>query len=364
MNIKKSKVFVGPSNTSGNATYIANALRQVGVEAYSFEFSNLKHPFGYKTDFLIPQIVRRKNNIIIKLLKNRFTLRPLNATLRLFFFFRLIILFDTFIFISTKTLFRNKLDLRLLKFFNKKVVFRFCGCRERNPLDPLNQEKAGFCSSCKDLKLQMNCLCNRLEQKKSLIKMIEKYSDIIFTHKDTSGFLTETKKQFPVFHIFSNEKNDNVLDKFNEHKIIITHFPSNRLLKKSSFVDNVVMSVLQKYDYVEYFSERLLNDEVLVQLSKSHILIDQFTHYHGLLAVEGMANGCVIVGRISQWFKNERPSLPIINTEPEQLYDTIEGLINSRERMKLIAQKGLCYYKNFHSPIKVGELYKKIVGLN
>ncbi|WP_234408590.1 hypothetical protein [Marinilabilia salmonicolor] len=128
----KLRVFVGPGNTAGNAHYIARSLRSVGVRATGYCYH--VHEFGYAADRVIPQFRSLKRKGIVKLVNNRFVLRPVNAVIRFWFFLSVLFRYDLFYFISPITFFENHRDLAILKFFGKKNCLFFPRlCREKSP---------------------------------------------------------------------------------------------------------------------------------------------------------------------------------------------------------------------------------------
>lgn len=358
------KVFVGPGNTAGNAKYIAEALRTVNVYAKSYSYT--RHPFGYTCDFdniLIKW--RGKRNILQKIFINKYSLKYINSIIRLVLFVYSINKYDVFIFISPITFLEKNKDLPILKFFNKKIAFFFPGCCERDPQDEINSQKDSICSKCTDISKQNYCLCNKRNEKRNFVQYLEKHSDIIFSFKDTAGFLINPYNVYPIYVITREVKTRNLLDKYADNTIRIIHFPSNELLKGTKYVKNIIPKLKKKYgDKIDFFSEQLPHNKVLEKLEESHILIDQFNGGYGLLGVEGFARGCVVIECISKWFEEDLPDLPCININPENIEEKLIWLIENPDQMKKIAQKGIEYYKKYHTPEAVGNYYKKILKLN
>ena len=357
--MKKNKVFVGVNNIAGMASSTANALKKVGISAQSFSFK--KHPFGYACDnediLYIPRINR---NFIAKIFINKYTI-PFFRRIQYFnLLAKSIFQFDTFIFISTDTIFLNQADLPILKFFNKKVSFMFVGCPERNPFDIYNSQNGSPCSICKDTSLKEYLKCDNPEKKSKRIKNVEKYADVIFSQRDTLGFLTDLDKIKHTYILSENEGDFNE-EKFNRKKIKISHFPSHKQIKGTKYVDKAIKNLSDLN--IEYFSRKVSNDEVKRELKDTSILIDQFNHGHGLLSVEAMSFGCVVICRTAEWFRNDYPGLPIISCKPEELTSVLKKLIKDREKMKKIAKNGLKYYKKFHSMEAGGLYYKKTLRL-
>jgi|ERR1035437_4036521 glycosyltransferase involved in cell wall biosynthesis len=364
----KSKVFVGPGNIAGSAMYVAKSLRFVGIDAKSFSYN--PHPFGYPCDYdnilyKNPFVEPLKRSLFQKLAINRYTLRIIWAIQKLFLFSFALLKYDTFIFISYETFFNNNKDLWLLKLLKKKIAFLFVGCPERDPRDIINQTDRGICSFCQDKKMQKNLHCYNGNKKKKKIESISSYADIIFAHRESTSFIIDKSKIRSFFCVTDSQIDvTTISNKFNNlNHLIITHLPSNTLLKGTSIVE-IAIKGLRNIGYeFQYFSDHVRHSEVESILEKTHILIDQFSAGNGLLGVEGMANGCVVICRTSKWFREDFPELPLVSCEPEELVDTLIDLIKNREKMLSIALKSFEYYKKFHTPEVVGKYYKNALHL-
>lgn len=362
--MSKNKVFVGPGNIAGNAMHVAKSLRVVGINAKSFSYNS--HPFGYPCDhdnilFVNPF---KSRNFYQKITVNKYTLNIIWTTQKIALFTWAVLRFDTFIFISHETFFKNNCDIGLLKFLNKKVIFLFVGCPERDPKDLINLKDGGYCSFCKDIVLQKSLHCFD-EKKRNKIKYLSNKADIIFTQKDTISFISDKSKVRPFFCISDSQiSKEDIIKKFTNVKLpIITHLPSNKLLKGTSIVKKSIETLSKQNYQFQYLSEFVTNNEVETILKKTHILIDQFSVGNGLLAVEGMSYGCVVICRTSSWFKKDFPELPFISCELNELNDVLKDLIVNNEKMLGIALKSFEYYKKFHSSEVVGNYYKKTLNL-
>ena len=367
--MSKNRIFVGPGNIAGFAMYVANSLRFVGLSAKSYSY--IEHPFGYPCDhdnILIknPFENTKTKSFLKKIVINRYTLNTIHSIQRLFLFTYAIIRYDTFIFISHETFFRKNKDLIFLKYLKKKIGFIFVGCPEREAKDILNMTDGGFCSFCKDYTMQNSLYCFDAERKGTKIKFISKYSDIIFSHRDTTSYIVDKSKIRPFYCItYSNITLREINAKYqNIEQIIVTHLPSNKLLKGTDYVELSIIE-LKKLNYkIQYLSDRINHSEVEKILKKTHILVDQFAIGNGLLGVEAMANGCVVICRTAKWFREDFPELPLVSCEPEDLTKTLIDLLDNPEKMLNIALKSFEYYKKFHTPEVVGNYYKKTLNLS
>lgn len=359
--MNKKSIFIGLENVAGNIYHIANALRTVGVDAKSYSFK--QHSFGYQQDVLL-KLWRpnKKHKLFQKLYINKYTIKWVNAFLRFYYFLSLLDKYEEFFFVSRFTFFKNNTDLKILKLLNKKTYIFFTGCPERDPYDQINNRDGGICRTCDDEGKKKFCKCYQPRIKEKMIRNIEKHSEIIFAHRDTTGFLFDREKVKKIY-LISESMSDDTNNKFsNIVKINIAHFPSNRLLKGTKYVEAAIEEISNKK--IKYISKRVQNSELLKILEKTHILIDQFGPGPGLLAVEAMSRGCVVICRLAKWFKEDYPDIPIVSCEPEELKEVLEDLINNPEKMKSIAHQSIQYYKKYHTPEAVGNYYKKILNLH
>lgn len=366
--MKNNRIFVGPGNIAGGAMYIAKSLRIIGINAKSFSYRN--HPFGYPCDYeniLMNNPFNKPNrrNHFQKLYINKYSLRTIWGSQKLVLFTYALFRFDTFIFISHETFFTNNNDLWLLKLLGKKIAFLFMGCPERDPRDIINQTDGGFCSFCRDKEKQKSLNCYNGDKKRKKIEKISKYANIIFAHRDTTSFIQDKNKiktAYCITDLSINKKE--IINKYKKkEEIFISHLPSNTLLKGTYSVLKAINNIREKGYKFQFFSDRINHSKVNDILKRTHILIDQFSYGHGLLAVEGMANGCVVVCRTAKWFKADFPELPLVSCEPEELTEVLVDLIKNPEKMFGIALKSYQYYNKFHSPEVVGYYYKDILQL-
>lgn len=242
----------------------------------------------------------------------------------------------------------------------------FVGCPERDPNDEVNQTDRGMCSICEDWNMQTFLNCYKGDSKERKIGYLSKKADYIFSHRDTNSFILDKSLIKPFYCIADSPfGKEEIKAKFKEDKqIIITHLPSNKALKGTKYVERSIMDIKALGYNIQYLSDGLKHTQVQKILQKTHILIDQFSIGNGLLSIEGMANGCVVICRTAKWFREDFPGLPLISCEPEELTKTLIYLLENHENMLDIALKSFEYYKKFHTPEVVGRYYRDILGLN
>lgn len=358
--MKKSRVFIGTINTANQAKGFSEALRSVGIKADFWSGSNSQHPFGYGTDKVMKFL--KDSPPSFKIFGKNIFYFVNNYFLRFLYFIKMLFSYNTYIFFSPSSILRNNRDLPILEFFKKKIIFVFCGCTERDPsFDESNPD--WICNRCKDKEKQEKNLCNNLNSKKELVKYFEKKSNYIISQDDSAAFLKEKKGIW--FYIFTDKpKPKKYLKKYNNKKIKIAHLPSNPLLKQS----HIIVPVLKRLEN-ENKAEIILKygiwsrEKILSTLENSHILVDQFLPGYGVLGLEAMARGCIVLNRNDDWFLKNVPESPVYKTSADTLYDDLVYLIEHREVLKEYAEKFIKFYYKYHTPEVLGKFYKEKLGL-
>lgn len=354
--MKKSNVFIGPVDVANISMSFAIGLKSVGIKSTFYSYQQSSHEFGYKTEKVIPQydwefrLFGKKPIVLI------------NLIVKYLFLMYVLLKHNTFIFISPHTLLRNHFDLKLLSFFNKKIIFLFVGCHERQ-LDFLNNNPEYICNRCTDTLKQKICLCDNLVIKKQRIQLFEKYSNYIVAQDDSAGYL---KKISPIwFHLIMEEPiQKNYLSKHKNTKIRIVHFPSNSLIKLSHLIIPVMKEIETEFENIEIvIKSGIPHSEVIEELEQAHIVIDALGLSYGMLAIEAMARGCVVVVGEMDFINNRIPDLACIGATARNLKSKIIDLISDRNNLLKIAEKSITFYENHHTPVVGGNYYKEKLNL-
>ena len=345
----KSKVFIGPQEIANLAKSFSDALRTQNIYADFVTYSTSSHPFGYKADKIL-------------YLFKKPPVKGLNRLLRLFYFIEMLFKYNTFVFLSPKSLLGNNIDLPVLRAFRKKIVFIFTGCSERPPDFDIDNPNF-ICNRCKDDNWKKMFHCKDIPKKKAIIHNLEKYSDYILSQSDSAGYLEKIEPSW--LHITTaNPPEKDYLKKFEEKIITITHLPSNPLLKQS----HIIIPVLKKISGLPGTNVIIKDgiwerNKLLEVLDKTHILVDAIGLGYGMLGVEGMSRGCVVLNSCDEWFRKQVPEAPIYSTSAETLYDDLIFLLKNLNVMKDYARKSIHFFKKYHSPEAAGKYYKEKLNL-
>jgi hypothetical protein len=153
----------------------------------------------------------------------------------------------------------------------------------------------------------------------------------------------------------------------NKIPIIITHFPTDRILKGTEFIEKVFTRINNemKGNVICKIIENVTNSEILDELEKTHILVDQlFLGYGANLAVEALARGCIVFERLDDNYLREYPDNPYYNTSKETLYnDLLDALYFEKSHLIEISKKSQDFYYKYHTPNNIGAYYKKILKI-
>lgn len=152
----------------------------------------------------------------------------------------------------------------------------------------------------------------------------------------------------------------------NKKAIKVIHAPTNRSFKGSVYVE-AAMKELQKNSNVVYQGiERMSHNEAMKAYMEADIVIDQLMcGTYGMLSVEAMAMGKVVVAFIREDVKQHFPSgLPIVNARPEALYDVLLQLSKNPGRLVQIGRDSREYVMRYHEAATVTEklcsIYQKL----
>jgi hypothetical protein len=345
----RAKIFIGPLEIANVAKTLADAFRTQKIKADFYTYSNSLHPFQYKTEKIL-------------FLDNKSPVKGLNRLLRLYYFIKLFFKHNTFIFLSPESILSKNFDLPILKFFRKKIIFIFTGCAERDPLFQPNNPDF-ICNRCEDLSWQAMFRCNEQNIKRKKVEKFEKYSTFIISQPDSAAYLS--KKKVIWFYIpVEHPPAQNYLSKFEQDKIVISHLPSNPLVKQTHIIVPVLNRIASEFD-VEIIIKNGIweRDKILSVLDKTHILVDALGLGYATLAIEGMSRGCVIMNSFENWFKINVPDAPIYGTGSKTLYNDLVNLLNNRALQLEYSKRSIEYYNKYHTPEAVGEFYKSKLEL-
>lgn len=336
------KVLHAPENIAGQASILAKAQRELGIKADVLVFDQNK--FNYEYTINLSLSGRTKITGIF---------------LQIFNFIRCFFKYDIFHFHYGGSLLPRNLDLPILKFFGKKTVMHYYGSDIRQSDIAMNYVYFKTLD-------ELHKIYPEKEDKYKLrkIKENEKYVDI--TIVDDYPLLLYSPNSV-VIHMAIDLSKFEFTGSENRNKMIkIVHAPSHREKKGTMYILPVIEKLLnEKYDIDFILLENRTNNEVIEICKNSDIIIDQLLlESYGVFLIENMAFGKPVLCRIDEKLMKYYPDIPILRSDPDNIYDNLKLLIENPDLRKELGEKGRKYVEENHDSKKIAkqvlEIYKSI----
>ena len=134
-------------------------------------------------------------------------------------------------------------------------------------------------------------------------------------------------------------------------KPLVLHAPTNPEFKGTVYVEDVIQKLQTTHEFEYKRIEKMSNEEALKLYEDADIIIDQILcGSYGLLSVESMALGKPVITFIRPDLLNTfPPELPIVNANPDNLYDQVKLLLENpilRQHLGLLGRKYVTTYHN------------------
>lgn len=249
-------------------------------------------------------------------------------------------------------------DLPLLKRLGKGIVVTYQGddarqgdfTRANFAINMANEVEYGYYSPASD------------QHKRWRIARFAAYADRIFAlNPDLLHVLPPQAQFLPYSHIDLREWTPVYTAGVAPKKPVVLHAPSHRGAKGTRFVLDAMARLQQEGVELEFILvEGLSHAEARKLYAQADLLIDQvLAGWYGGLAVELMALGkpvmCYIREEDLKFIPAQmRTELPIINTTPATLYDTLKLWLTTRQpELATVGQRSRRYVENWHDPLKI-----------
>ena len=333
------KILHAPDNICGQASVISRAQRALGVKSDVLVFNQNVRNYECDTNFNL----NKKPRVI------RLILQAIN-------FIRCLFKYDVFHFHFGASLLPYNMDLPILKLFKKKIVMHYWGSDIRQ----LNIAVDYTHFSMDELK-EIYPNAND-DKKREKINMINKYVNLsivgdyfLLPYSPNSVVVKQAIDLTNFPFIGCNSKNKNIK---------IAHAPTNRKIKGTKYILPVIERLKKEGCSIDFILiENKPNEEALEMYKEADIIIDLLLEEsYGILAIECMALGKPVLCRIGDKFIKYYPNLPILNTNPDNLYDNLKLLIENPELRRELGIRGREYVVKDHDSKKIAkqliELYK------
>lgn len=336
------RVLHAPVDIAGQASTLVLALKELGIEADLLIFDKKYSMRFYDINLSLSEKTMIEKHFV--LLSN---------------FIRCLFKYDIFHFHFGQSLLPANLDLPILKLFGKKTIMHYWGSDIRQADIAMNYL---FFKALDELKNVYPEEADKYKLKK--MKRIEKlvnitiigdYPYLVFSPK--SVVLKQVLNISKIHFIGCENKNE---------RIKIIHAPSNRVIKGTKYVLAAIERLKEeKYNIDCILIEKQSNADLLEICKDADIIVDAILmESHGIFSMEGMALGKPVLCRTDEKFLKYYPGLPILRTDPDNIYENLKLLIENPDLRKELGEKGRKYVEEIHDSKKIAkqliELYRNL----
>lgn len=342
MKVKDLRVIHLPFITGNSAWYLSKYERKFVNRSEVAYFSFLNKEVLYnELNYDIRVVFSNKYMAILSILK---------------FYLWAIFKYDIFhfnagsaLFISNKNKFIDFLDIKLLKFFKKKIVFTYQGSGRLKStfisrIDRFDEVYFGVFDDTDDESVR-----------KRRIDLVNRYSDLIYSTNPDLLYNFDSKKS-----VFRPYTKMDLLKPFNKkfnEKLKIIHFPTNKKAKGTDFIIRAFNELRDEgFNFDFLCVSEINNSEVRYIMRESDILIDQLLiGWYGGVAIEAMNFGVPVVAHINEHDLKFIPhemaeDSPIIKADLITFKTVLIDLINNPYKLSDISKKGFDYLIKWHNP--------------
>ena len=262
--------------------------------------------------------------------------------------------YDMVVFIYASSFLPGFIDLPILKLANKRIVSIFCGSDIRYWYAyKMEMEAHGVGKEYKafteELKIRPNR--KRYAEQARKVRIIEKYADLILSQPDMAQLQSRPYMRLNIpldMSRFEPSQPQREIPR-------IIHIPSNRGIKGTSIIIEAVSQL--KREGVQFHFEMFENiphDQVLFQLQKADIVIDQLlSHTVATFALESLASGKVVLARYRQAYSQVPAECPVVNIDQYTLVQELRRVIQDQDLRNKLASMGPDYVDKYHNHIAV-----------
>jgi len=327
---RKLRILFAPSEVCGQMQLLAEHFRLRGHEALAVNYGE-PHPFAQPND---RNLCLSKKSRLARFLRS------------LAFAMWAIPRYDVFHFFYGRSLVPGYLDLPILRRMKRKIVVHFRGSDVRSPRWLRRVVEPRLAGLPEDANLARST-----PRQLRTIAVWRKYAD------RTLVSIPELKEVVPEAQVFQQSID---LARWSpvpaprrviqDQPVVIAHVASKRRLKGSDHVISAVRQLQSEGLQVELdLVENVPSEQVKLRVAKCDIGVDEVIQgSYGNVAIEMMATGRPVVARLCEWYRDERPDLPIVNADPLSLADELRRLVVDLRCRLDIGQRGRRYVERCH----------------
>ncbi|HMM95715.1 glycosyltransferase [Phycicoccus sp.] len=145
---------------------------------------------------------------------------------------------------------------------------------------------------------------------------------------------------------------------------VVLHAPSRASLKGTAFVD-AALSTLHDEGVVDYRRiEKVAPEAMPGLIAAADIVLDQFAiGSYGVLAVQALAAGRVVVGHVMPEVREAVGELPITEAAPDTLEEVLRDLLADRDGARAQAAAGVSFVRETHDGRRAAQVLHEVLGV-
>lgn len=334
------RILHAPANPAGQATIISRAQRELGAKSDVLVFN--QKVFGFDVDYNL--------NIDERPWGTRILVKKWN-------FLKLARKYDVFHFHFGRSLLPLSLDLSLLRMMGKKTVMQYWGS------DIMQFDLAKKYTLLTDEALrQIIPGLDDEKQRKKIAKINKKVKMSLIGDYSLLPFSPNSRVVRQALDISKLP----FVGCEPKKEVNIVHAPTNRLIKGTDKILATIDRLKNEGAKVNAVLVENMPHEAAIEAFKSADIVvdDVLQGPYGLVAMECMALGKPVLGRIDQHFAGKYEDLPIVNSNPDNLYDNLKELIANPHMRVELGKKGRAYVEANHDAKAIAgqllEIYKSL----
>jgi glycosyltransferase involved in cell wall biosynthesis len=332
------RVLHAPAEIAGQASILAQALRDLGVEAHSLAYNpgfpqyqaDETHPY----DGMSP--LPRYAGYLKSLARHAGR-------------------YDVYHFHFGRTLIPpHNPDLPLYHALGQKVVFHYHGCDIRNRAYMLATHTHATCTEC-------DPFCHPQRQK-VILSSAQRFADAELV---STPDLLESAPRARHLPVAAEMARYPFALSTGAPKVVL-HAPTNRLIKGTRYVENAYQALAPTFPSVRFeVVDRIPWSGLRDRMAESDVVVDQlFMGWYGMVAVEAMAMGKPVLCFIRPDFEPRLDRCPIVRCTKEDLAERLAMLLSDPARRRDLGEAGRAYVEREHAaPViaqRLIQLYREI----
>ncbi len=194
------------------------------------------------------------------------------------------------------------------------------------------------------------------QKDKKIIKMLKRLSKFNVAVATDPEMSTYSKPYFKKIFIFKAPINLNTINCVFpdiDNRVVFLHIPTHPFAKGTIHICNAVKKLKKENLQFEFklIESNLTQKQVKDQISKCDVYVDELrVGSYGITAIEAMASGKPTMTYIREDILYSFPNdLPIVNTNPDTIYDNLKDLILNPDKRVKIGKESRYYVEKYHN---------------